>query len=152
LKKYSIDTSAILDAWVRYYPRDVFPYVWTKLEELIDQGVLFATEEVLFEFEKKDDDVYKWAQQHGNLFVPIDREIQVVVSDILNDHKELTKEGRGRADPFVIALAELREACVLTGEKPTNSLNRPKIPDVCEARGVRWSNILGLFREQKWTF
>ena len=57
--KYSIDTSSILDGWIRYYPPDVFPLVWTKIEELIEKEILVATEEVLFELEKKDDKAYE---------------------------------------------------------------------------------------------
>jgi hypothetical protein len=56
--KYSIDTSAILDAWTRYYPPDVMPGLWKQLEELVDNGQLLATEEVLYELEKKEDNVY----------------------------------------------------------------------------------------------
>jgi hypothetical protein len=33
--KYSLDTSAILEAWRRRYPPDVFPVVWRRIEDLI---------------------------------------------------------------------------------------------------------------------
>ncbi len=36
--KYSIDTSAILDGWRRYYPPRAFPGLWIRMEELIQQG------------------------------------------------------------------------------------------------------------------
>ena len=39
---YCIDTSAILDGWVRNYPRDVFPTLWDKLEKMIVDGRLEA--------------------------------------------------------------------------------------------------------------
>jgi hypothetical protein len=45
--KYSIDTSAILDGSVRYYPPEVFPALWARIERLIEAGALRATEEVL---------------------------------------------------------------------------------------------------------
>src|ERR1022692_867540 len=32
---YCIDTSALVDGWIRYYPPDVFPPLWTKLEDMI---------------------------------------------------------------------------------------------------------------------
>ena len=56
---YSIDTSGILEAWVRYYPIDVFPMVWTQLDQLIGQKVLIASEVVLWELERKHDKVYE---------------------------------------------------------------------------------------------
>jgi hypothetical protein len=41
---------------------------------------------------------------------------------------------------------------VVTGEKATNSLDRPNIPDVCTAMGIRSMNLLDLFRELGWRF
>lgn len=143
--KYSIDTSAILDGWVRYYPPDIFPPVWNKIDELIDNGTLIATEEVLYELEKKDDAIFQWAKDREHMFVPIDKEIQIALQSILPEHKKLIdqRKNRSNADPWIIALAIVEQCAVLTGEKPTNSANRPHIPDVCKAMGVRWINILG---------
>lgn len=152
--RYSIDTSAILDGWVRNYPPDVFPPAWIKLGKLITEGILIATEEVLFDLKRKDDDVYKWAYEHRQMFIPIDEEIQKVVKDILLKHKKLidTRKNRSGSDPFVIALAKIKDCNVITGEKPTNSIDRPNIPDVCNALGIRWLSMLELFREQGWRF
>ena len=153
--KYSIDTSAILDGWSRYYPPDVFPDLWDKrLDHLIAKGALRATEMVLQELERKHDEVYQWAKQRDALFIPINEEIQTHVSEILTKSPRLIDErsGRSNADPFVIALARMNGCAVLTGEKPTNRPNRPKIPDVCDAFGIRWLSILEVFRQEGWTF
>lgn len=152
--KYSIDTSAILDGWVRFYPQKVFPKLWIKLDELINVGVLRATEEVFHDLERKEDEVYNWAKNRPQLFVPIDTEIQLVVSNILKDYERLvdTKKGRSSSDPFVIALAKIYKACVVTGELPSTRTNEYKIPDVCRALGIRCINLLGLMKEQGWVF
>ena len=152
--KYCIDTSAILDGWVRYYPPDVVPGLWEKLENLISNGQLIATEEVLYELEKKKDDVYKWAKKHEKMFVPIDEKIQLIVTEILKKHKKLvdTRKNRSMADPFVIALAKIENCKVVTGEQPTNNLDVPKIPDICRAIGISYISLLQLCREQKWVF
>jgi len=151
---YSIDTSALLDGWRRYYPPDVFPLLWKKLDELIEKQILKATEEVLIELEKQDDAVFEWAKDRQQMFIPIDEDIQLAVRNLLRNHHKLIDERKNRsgADPFVIALAQVKGGIVLTGEHPTNSQKRPHIPDVCDAVGVRWLNLLQLFREQKWTF
>lgn len=39
---YCMDTSALLDAGVRYYPSDTFPSLWTKMDHSIDEGVIIA--------------------------------------------------------------------------------------------------------------
>ena len=153
---YSVDTSAILDGWVRDYPRDVFEGLWDiNIDRLIEHGTLIATELVLDELEKKADEVHEWFREREVMFIEIDDKIQPVVTEILADHPKLIDERKSRtgADPFVIALAEIREdCCVVTGEGRTRSPNRPKIPDVCDARGVRWISFLELMREQGWTF
>lgn len=153
--RYSIDTSAILDAWRRRYPPDVFPAVWQRLEEVIEKGELAASAEVLVEIEKRDDEVHKWAKAHkATLFVPIDEEQQRHVSAILVEHERLvdTRRNRSGADPFVIALAMSRGCAVLTAEAATGKTEKPNIPDVCQAMGVRVINLLELFREQGWRF
>ncbi len=88
------------------------------------------------------------------MLVPTNEEIQRAVSNILRNHEKLIDERKSRsgADPFVIALAQVEECKVITGERPTNRPNRPHIPDVCNALGMQWLNMLQLFREQKWTF
>ncbi len=59
------------------YLPDVFPFLWTRLERLIDIGELVASEEVLFELEKRDDQVYEWAKEpRAVMFVPIDERQQ----------------------------------------------------------------------------
>ena len=153
--KYSIDTSSILDGWRRYYPPDVIPGLWEKLEDLIENQSLIATEEVLHELEKKEGDTaHKWAKKHREMFIPIDDKIQIEVANILSTHKKLidTRKNRSAADPFVIALAKLEHCKVVTGEKPTNNLDRPNIPDVCKAMGINCIDLVQLCREQKWVF
>lgn len=152
--RFSIDTSAILDGWTRYYPRDAFPGLWRHLEELIRSGGLRASEEVMYELEKKDDGAFAWAQAQDGFFVPMDDEIQDAVSAILADHPRLldTRRGRSGADPFVIALAKVRACAVITGEHRSGSLERPKIPDVCHAVDVESISLLDLIRRERWVF
>lgn len=152
--KYSIDTSALIESYVRDFPPDIFPPVWEKLEELIDAGDLKAIEEVQYELEKKDDDVFNWAVNHGKLFLPTSIKIQEAVKSILKQHKTLidTRKNRSGADPFVIALAQVEGLIVVTAEGLSGSLDRPKIPDVCKALGIQYYSMIDLFREEKWRF
>lgn len=56
------------------------------------------------------------------------------------------------ADPFVIALAKARKASVLTDERPSNSLERPKIPDVCKVLGIECCRLSDVFERAGLTF
>ncbi len=85
-----------------------------RFDEAIDAGDLGASEEVLLEVEKRDDEVHAWAKaRKAKMFVPIDEEQQRHVSSILSKHERLvdTRKNRSAADPFVIALAMAQEVC-----------------------------------------
>ena len=149
---YSVDTSVLLNGWRRNYPPDVFPTLWRNIEALADSGIFLASEEVLVELEKKDDEVYAWAKQHPGMFVQIDDDIQQIVTTILARFPRLidNRPTRGGADPFVIALAAARGYTVLTDEHSTGNDDKPHIPDVCAGISVACTNLVGCIREQGW--
>ena len=150
--RYSIDASIMIEGWRRQLPPDIAPGLWDGLDDLIRSGDLRATEEVLVELERKDDEVFEWARERPDLFVPINEEIQMLVREILAEHKTLidTRKNRSSADPFVIALARMNSCLVLTDERSTGSAKRPHIPDVCAAYNVECNNLLGLMRREGW--
>lgn len=151
---YCVDTSAWLDGWVRDYPADVFPSLWGKLADCITDGSIRCSEEVYVELEKKDDGIHEWLKCRKRVLVPIDEQIQRIVSELLSHYPRLvdTHRNRSQADPFVIATAEHLGAIVVTGEKPRNKMDTPKIPDVCAARNLRCLSFLEMLRELGWKF
>lgn len=153
--KYSIDTSALIAAWSENYPPDRMPDLWeVKIEEMIENGELMAAEEVLGELEKKHDDLYRWAKKHQKMFIPIDEKIQKALTNIINKYTELVnyKTGRSGGDPWVIALAQVENCKVITGEKPSTNLSKPKIPNICTALKIPCLNILDFLRDQDLKF
>jgi hypothetical protein len=150
--EYSIDTSSLVDAWVRYYAPDIFPKWWDLFENTVGAGQVKASMPVLLDLEKKDDGIYRWAKGHPQLFVSIDEVIQQNVTQILANHSRLVenRKNRSASDPFVIALAGLNSACVITGEKPTSKLSQPNIPDVCLAMNIPCIGLLEFMRRMKW--
>ena len=149
---FSLDTSGLLDAWVRHYPPDVFPGVWSLMEAAVAAGEIFVIDEVVRELERKDDGIFKLVKNHENIIVPIDEGVQRRVAGIMSKHGRLvdSRKNRSGCDPWVIALAQERGLTVVTAEKPTRSLARPKIPDVCHDLGVSCIEIIDLFRAQGW--
>lgn len=153
---YSLDTSALLDGLERFYPSDVFPALWENIDALADGGRLFVSEEVWHELQKRDEVGAAWmAPRKDRIMVPTDADVAARVHHILSEpqHQRLVMSGKGRdrADPFVIAVAELYGTTVVTGER-TGSPGRPRIPDVCDGRGVEWLSMLGLIKREKWAF
>jgi len=151
---YSIDTSALLDGWVRYYPQQVFPGVWDRMEDIIERNILRATEEVQHEVKKKDDDLFKWVTSHPQLIIPHDEALQHEVRDILAQHERLVESGKNRtqADAFVIAVAKLSGATVVSGETRSYKQGKEKIPNVCDALGLKCISLLDMFRDLGWRF
>ena len=153
--RYCIDTSALIDAWVRWYPREMFPTLWEKVDALIDDGRLFSSEEVLQELERKEGDtLYEWAKERQDYFLSLNDDIQACASQIMANYPRLVDERTGKsfADPWVIATAHTRGCTVVTGERPTDSPDRrPKIPDVCQgmARASRDPGISLMSRRRR---
>lgn len=151
---YCFDTSALINGWHRYYHPDNFP-VWSDIEELSHQGRVIATEEVLVELEKQDDDeVFAWAIARPQIFRPIDEQIQIATSEILRRFPRLVdnRKLRSRADPFVIALAQIEDAAVVTYEDYSHNAEKPKIPNVCHALGIPCMTLLHLIRQEGWRY
>jgi len=121
---------------------------------VIAEGRMVAPDEVLAELKRKLDAPYRWAKKQGGLFVPLELPIQEAAAAILKQFPKLvdTRTDRMSADPFVIALAQVQGCAVVTGERPTNSLQKPNIPDVCRALNIPCLSMMELFRSERWVF
>jgi len=151
---YCFDTSSYIDCWSRLYPVDIFGGLWDRLEALARAGEIVSPREVLEELSQKDDGIHQWAKARQDLlFVELDDEVQDATSAILGRYPLLVKASaqRTQADPFVIALAQVRGIAVVTQERPGKP-TRPKIPDVCGALQVECIDVLSFIRSQGWTF
>lgn len=135
---WCFDTSAFIEPWVRLYPPDIFESVWGKLEELADSNEITAPADVLLELEKQKDDLFEWAKSRSDLFEAPDRDVMEVFAEIVNDHPDFMKVNstKSGADPFVVALAEVKKLTVVTYETMAKKNAAPKIPNVCAARGI----------------
>jgi hypothetical protein len=76
------------------------------------------------------------------------------VRSILRDFPTMvgTLRGRNRADPFVVALGRLKHATVVTGEGDDGNERHPKIPFVCDRRGIPCMKFTDLIRAEGWRF
>ena len=156
-KHYSIDTSALIDWWVRYYPPRAFGGLVPRMEQLILDGRLRASREVEEELKRQDDECFKWAKEQLDFFVESDMSIQDVVTNLMTAYFNPRKPDKGisGADPFVIALAAVQRPqqwIVVTGEKP-GSLENPKIPWVCShfrPQPIHSIGFLELIVEEGW--
>ena len=84
--------------------------------------------------------------------MPLDADIQAGTIRVLAGHPKLAAGGgrRNQADPFVIGFAHVRGGVVVTEETLTNNLDKPRIPDVCRALGIRCLTLVQFAQEQGW--
>jgi hypothetical protein len=121
------------------------------MHELIDDGGLKCSMEVLEELKKKDDDLYAWAKSRKDkLFMELDEATQNALIGIMERHPKLvdTAKGKSGGDPFVIALAMSTNPrmTVVTQE----DLGKVKIPDVCDHEGIEYFKIADLIEAEDW--
>lgn len=152
---YSIDTSALIDGLERYYPEQTFPALWARVDDLISEGRFLLSEEVWEEIKSKDAVVRAWCEpRKDSIVIATDASITTEVQHILTTHDRLVMnlKNRNRADPFVIALAVLRNGTVVTGEGSDGTANRPKIPFVCQQTGISCIRFTDVPTLEGWTF
>lgn len=151
---YSFDTSSVLNGRRDLLPPEIFPGVWSRLEASVRTGDVRCVDVVRDELSRRDDEVLAWCRTLPELFVPLDADVQRATRQVLDAHPQLVGVGRGRneADPFVIGLAVARQGTVVTEERMVGRIEKPRIPDVCQAQGVPWVNLVGFVRQQGWRF
>jgi hypothetical protein len=154
---YVFDNSP-LSALFRNYYRKRFPTLWQRFDELVAEGRLVSTREVLREIKDGSlDDLIDWAKAHQDLFAtPTAAEGAFVAKIYAVPHfqqnieqKKLLRGGKV-ADPFVIARAACENRTVVTTEKVKP--NSVKIPNICAHFGVKCLNIEDFMDAEEWTF
>jgi len=145
---YCMDTDVLIDA-VKVYPRDVFSRLWQMIEQWGQNGLVVAPSEVLLELSVVDDDASAWAKANKHIFKPPHEAVQVAVKEVLARFPALVPPDASRpfADPWVVAQAMAEGAVVVSKERPAAANGKPKVPNVCEAFGVRCIKLLGMLRD-----
>jgi hypothetical protein len=149
---YCIDTSSLIAAWQERYPIENFPAFWVKVDNLINSGRLVAPIDVFHEIKKRSDELHAWLKKRPAMFRELEDAIQIEATQILAKFPRLVGEKKLRtsADPFVIALARVGGLQLVTDEKPTGSLARPNIPDICVELKMTAIGLLQLIKSENW--
>ncbi len=146
--KYSFDSSAFIDSWRRYYPRDVFPRVWEFLTELIQRGLILSNRIVKNEIDIQEDDLTEFCNQFNEIFILPDEEIQDCVTSLVNNAK-FDKWGiseQHQADPFVVGIGQKYKLIVVSYENVHATKN--SIPAACRELGITHMNFVEFLRAE----
>jgi hypothetical protein len=149
---YCIDTSAVIDAGERYYPIDIFPAFWERLDGLIQAGRLKAPQTLVDELEAKDDAWRDWVyKRREHMIWSIDETIQTALSQVMVVYEAVVPHLSSiKGDPFFVAAAMAKSATLITSEKLKKG--PVKLPQVCECLGVKWCPMLDVVRAEGWRF
>ena len=143
----------------RFYSLDSFPSFWNNINSMIDMNQIISTREVLREIRANENhpDLLNWVNQNNSIFLTPEADETEFVNEIFSfKHFEglvdAKKQLRGGycADPFIIALAKVKNGRVITQEvkKP----NRPDIPNVCDKYNIEWMNLDEFMKINNWIF
>lgn len=150
---YCIDASSLLRAWNEAYPIDIFPTFWDRLEALVTDNRIIAPD--LVRDECRDPDLQKWLKTRPAMFRKREVNIQAEAVRVLAAYPKLVAlpKRNASADPFVIGLARVFGATIIT-EEGAGSPGKPTIPLVTANPSFTcptW-NLLRMIRAEKWTF
>ncbi|MCD4785896.1 MAG: DUF4411 family protein [Candidatus Eremiobacteraeota bacterium] len=154
---YIFDTNSFIVAG-HYFPGR-FPSFWRNFDEMVLKNKILSVREVYHEL---DNNISKkhlsdWIYLNKKIFLIPGPEETKFVNEIfriqhfrdLVDQKKILKGGTV-ADPFVIASAKIKNACVVTEEKFKE--NAAKIPNVCKYFKIECTNLEGFMEREKWEF
>jgi hypothetical protein len=139
----------------QYFP--CFTNFWIKFNDSVSKGIILSVREVLNELQNM---IYRphmqeWLKNHKHIFLkPTSEETEFLTRIFFIKHfRQLVKhknilEGKPSADPFVIAAAKIKNACVVTEEEFKK--NAAKIPNVCQYFKIECTNLEGFMKREKW--
>jgi len=164
--QYIVDTNFFVQAHRAYYPMDVFPSFWNKVRQLAEAGTIISIDKVKHEIYLGRDALKNWCE--ANLPDHFFQDSSVVMSSYAHvvgwaaartpafSEKALAEfMDADEADAFLVAyaLSDKDNRVLVTQEvSDPKILRKVKIPDGCLAVGVRYINMIEMFRELGETF
>lgn len=156
---YCLDANVLIEAWQKYYAPSLCPEYWDVLNHYGKIGRIFIPEMVYDEIVRTQDELTDWLKKSSISRQKITSDVGLILKKIYEadaSHSSLVDATKGRslADPWVIAHAIHKKACVVTKEEKVTASNskKVKIPNVCENMGVRCINDFQLLHELKVKF
>lgn len=147
---YCLDTSSAIFAYSSLRP-STFQNLWAKIEAMFSAGSIFIPEEVLRELSAQTDETYKYFKAKQAWIVPLDPYQIAEARRLINQYPNMVNVNtwKNSADPFVVALAKIRKAKVITQET-VKSEDQLKLPNVCRWHEVVPLNFHEFLDEQNW--
>ena len=163
---YVVDSNFFIEAHRNTYPLDIAIGFWNKVRQLAVADIIVSIDKVKKELYDKNDDLETWCRANlpedffkssAEVMPEYSRATAWAVSmsrhylqNALNEFLDADE-----ADAFLIAYipANTAQRILVTQEVSTpQKKNKIKIPDCCDALGVRYTNTIEMFRQSGETF
>ncbi|WP_028298874.1 DUF4411 family protein [Olivibacter sitiensis] len=158
---YVLDTNFFVQAHRMYYPFDVFPTFWTKVQDLASRGIVLSIDKVRQELVHNRDELTQWVENS------LPEGFFAASETVIGQYAQVAGWATSRAghykpaalseflhadeaDAWLVAysLADIGNRILITHEvSQPNARNRVKIPEACNAMGVRYMNSISMFRQ-----
>lgn len=158
---YLLDSDVFIQASNLHYQSDFCPAFWDWIDREHKAGVIISIDRVLDEIsEGLYGSLIGWAQARQSLFVksadlPTMKSLQQVG---LWASKNFDEAGYDKffkgADFVLVGYAHAHKHILVTQETPGKGVGgkKVKIPDACDAFGVKWMNTFDLLAKEKPSF
>jgi hypothetical protein len=153
---YLLDANVFIEASLRYYAFDIAPPFWENLIRYANDGLVQSIDMIKLEIDKGKGPLANWLNNEFDFaFMSTDdNDVISAYSDIMNwvdnQHRFIPAakaEFANNADGWLIAFAKAKGCIVVTHEQPApDSQKKVKIPDVCDAFNVVWTDTFKMLR------
>lgn len=157
---YILDTNILIRA-KNDMPFDLWPTFWHKFRQMVNAGDVYSIEKVRDEINRGNDDLTDWVRNNApkSFFIPVDGSVveQLANTQTWASQNPVFKQSARNvyaeaADAFLVATAKAKGMTLVTYEtSDPNCKTRVKIPDACDALGVRYCDFNTVLRELKIT-
>lgn len=151
---YTLDTNILINLQNRY-PKDIFPALWKRVEDLVSDGRACICKKVFEELERGADNLSAWAKGLPNFVCDITNEDVALSVEISNNHPSWVQDKANEADPWLIAHGRNHSRCIVTEESKAGAGvidKNQKVPNVAHEYNVEVLNFYGFIRQEGWTF
>jgi len=154
---YVFDNSSI--SRLKHFFPTVFEGMWSELNAFAENGSIISTREVQNELKRgaANPIIDAWIEKNKHIFIIPTQDELLFVREILA-HKAFkssigtkqTMAGSPVADPFIVALAKIKNGTVVTEEK--YKANSGKIPTICAHFKIQCLNLEEFFQAHNFKY
>jgi hypothetical protein len=158
---YLVDSDVLIDAKNQHYAFDILPAFWRWLAEAHDNGRVYTVQAVADEINAGDDELSAWMKHQPTSFKIVPDQSDVPSLARVSQWASTSGFAPGAvstflgvADYFLVAQALTRGYIVVTKETVANpnTKQRIKIPNACQAVGVRCVTLFQMLKAEQVSF